>query len=90
MRKTTPELAPPSPNFRILPKGERTTHDIRFNMHQTQKQGGFSVETDFEPGTFGSEAKTLPLLTQQYIPELGSGDLSTRSPQLVLKRIKRK
>ncbi|GBN00443.1 hypothetical protein AVEN_31217-1, partial [Araneus ventricosus] len=45
MTKTTPELAPLSPNFRI---GGRLTH-IRFKVHQALKPDGSLVESGFEP-----------------------------------------
>ncbi|GBM28961.1 hypothetical protein AVEN_232051-1 [Araneus ventricosus] len=53
MTRTTPELAPPSPNFRNTPATGRLTPG-RFNLHQAHKYGGSSLES-------GSEGETLPL-----------------------------
>ncbi|GFU91501.1 hypothetical protein TNCV_2542691 [Trichonephila clavipes] len=41
--KTTPKLAPSSPNFRTIPTGGRLSID-RFNVHQPLLHGGSSTE----------------------------------------------
>ncbi|GBN15272.1 hypothetical protein AVEN_140965-1 [Araneus ventricosus] len=58
MTRTTPALAPISPNFRTTPAGRRLTH-VRFKVHQTYTHGG-SVKSDFEPlAPNRTEAETL-------------------------------
>ncbi|GBN01074.1 hypothetical protein AVEN_3627-1 [Araneus ventricosus] len=51
MTRTTPDLTPPSPNFRTTPTGGRlaTTYDLRCNR---LLQDGSSVELGIEPGAF--------------------------------------
>ncbi|GBN47205.1 hypothetical protein AVEN_161405-1, partial [Araneus ventricosus] len=43
------ELASPSSNFCATSVGGRLTKDVRYNMHQTYKHGGSSLESGFEP-----------------------------------------
>ncbi|GBO16696.1 hypothetical protein AVEN_210478-1 [Araneus ventricosus] len=54
MTRTTPELAPPSPNFHATPTGGRltTTYDLACNRPHTRRI--FS-------GPSGPKAETLPL-----------------------------
>ncbi|GBM21207.1 hypothetical protein AVEN_265813-1 [Araneus ventricosus] len=64
MTRTTPELAPPSPNFRTTPTGGclEFSHDLACNRPHIQ--GGSSVKSGFEPGALVPKAVTLPLATQ--------------------------
>ncbi|GBM24548.1 hypothetical protein AVEN_217126-1 [Araneus ventricosus] len=59
MKRTTPELATPSPNFRTQHlRGSRSTH-VRFTVHQAHKYGVSSGESGFEPGVLrGREIRT--------------------------------
>ncbi|GBN57661.1 hypothetical protein AVEN_23965-1 [Araneus ventricosus] len=73
MTRTTPELAPPSPNFRATPTGGRlaTTYDLVCNRpYATGNRpyppcmpvgihGGSSVESGFEPATLRSRGRDL-------------------------------
>ncbi|GBO32705.1 hypothetical protein AVEN_28843-1 [Araneus ventricosus] len=59
MAKSTPELAPPTPNFHATPEGGRLTH-VRFNVHQAHKHDGSSVESSLEPRPSGSKVKVFP------------------------------
>ncbi|GBM06741.1 hypothetical protein AVEN_62987-1 [Araneus ventricosus] len=61
MRRTTPEPAPPSPNFRATPVEGRLTYNIRFKAHPTHMQEGSLAESDFETGTLQPKAETTPL-----------------------------
>ncbi|GBN04266.1 hypothetical protein AVEN_264495-1, partial [Araneus ventricosus] len=58
MTRTTPELAPPSPNFRATPTGGRlaTTYDLACNRPHTS---GSSVESGLEPATLRSRGRDL-------------------------------
>ncbi|GBM77205.1 hypothetical protein AVEN_244058-1 [Araneus ventricosus] len=59
MAKTTPELAPPTPNFHATPERGRLTH-VRFKVHQAHKHDESSVESGLEPRPSDSKVKTLP------------------------------
>ncbi|GBM30296.1 hypothetical protein AVEN_52700-1 [Araneus ventricosus] len=54
MTRTTPELAPPSPNFRATPAGGRlaTAYDLACNRPHTRESG-------FEPVTLRSRGRDL-------------------------------
>ncbi|GBN37014.1 hypothetical protein AVEN_74996-1 [Araneus ventricosus] len=56
--RTTPEPELPSGNFDTTPEAGRLTQ-VRFNVHQTHKHGGFSVESYFKPGTFRYRIRDL-------------------------------
>ncbi|GBO12544.1 hypothetical protein AVEN_131854-1 [Araneus ventricosus] len=58
MTRTTPELAPPSPNFRATPVGGRlaTTYDLACNRPHTRR---IFSGIGFRP--CGPEVETLPL-----------------------------
>ncbi|GBN23472.1 hypothetical protein AVEN_102900-1 [Araneus ventricosus] len=59
MMRTTPKLAPPSPNFRTTSAGGRLTHDIRVSMHQAHMRGGSSLESGLEPGTLRLQSRDI-------------------------------
>ncbi|GBM57334.1 hypothetical protein AVEN_34434-1 [Araneus ventricosus] len=48
MTWSTPEQAPPSPNFHTTPTGGCLTHDVRFNVHREHIHGGPSMESGLE------------------------------------------
>ncbi|GBM17210.1 hypothetical protein AVEN_6702-1 [Araneus ventricosus] len=61
MTRTTPELAPPSPNFRATPTGGRlaTTYDLACNRPHTRRIfSGIGFRTCDPPA---HEVETLPL-----------------------------
>ncbi|GBM78990.1 hypothetical protein AVEN_226349-1 [Araneus ventricosus] len=58
--RITPEPAPLSPSFRIIPARKRLSHEVRFRAQQVHIYGGCSVESGFEPGTILPEAEALP------------------------------
>ncbi|GBN28891.1 hypothetical protein AVEN_69178-1 [Araneus ventricosus] len=61
-RQTTPQLAHPSPNFRITPAGDRLIYDIRFILHQAHIHVEYSRWNRLSSMELSvSEVKTLPL-----------------------------
>ncbi|GBN47730.1 hypothetical protein AVEN_16287-1 [Araneus ventricosus] len=62
MTRTTPELAPSSPNFRTTPAGGRLNH-VRFRGLQTKLAMSDSNTADFQWNleSSGCEAEILPL-----------------------------
>ncbi|GBM26459.1 hypothetical protein AVEN_217330-1, partial [Araneus ventricosus] len=61
MTRTTPELAPPSPNFHATPTGGRltTTYDLTCNRPHTRRIFSGIGSSNLEPS--GPKAETLPL-----------------------------
>ncbi|GBM49741.1 hypothetical protein AVEN_36359-1 [Araneus ventricosus] len=61
MTRTTPELAPPSPNFHATPTGGRlaTTYDLACNRPHTRADLQWNRVSNLEPS--GPKAETLPL-----------------------------
>ncbi|GBN59286.1 hypothetical protein AVEN_201964-1 [Araneus ventricosus] len=61
MTRTTPELAPPSPNFHATPTGGRltTTYDLTCNRPHTRRIFQWNRVSNLEPS--GPKAETLPL-----------------------------
>ncbi|GBM83422.1 hypothetical protein AVEN_14071-1 [Araneus ventricosus] len=57
MTRTTPELEPPSPNFRSTPTGGRLAS--RYDLARIAIRGGSSVESGFEPATLRSGDRDL-------------------------------
>ncbi|GBN53267.1 hypothetical protein AVEN_122107-1 [Araneus ventricosus] len=80
MTRTTPELAPPSPNFHTTPV-EGCLTGVKFNVHQTQRRDGCSVQSSFEPGHhYHHHFATITITT---LPALPSGDAITIEPSNV-------
>ncbi|GBM63961.1 hypothetical protein AVEN_17547-1 [Araneus ventricosus] len=61
MTRTTPELAPPSPNFHATPTGGRltTTYDLACNRPHTRRIFNGIGSRAWSPS--GPKAETLPL-----------------------------
>ncbi|GBL87790.1 hypothetical protein AVEN_81384-1 [Araneus ventricosus] len=64
MTRTTPELAPLSPNIGTTPAGGNLTHYIRFNMQQATYTVNLQWKrvSSLEPS--GLEVEVLPLATE--------------------------
>ncbi|GBN30194.1 hypothetical protein AVEN_124322-1 [Araneus ventricosus] len=59
MTRTTPGLAPPSPNFRATPTGGRLATAPCMGRATGPIHGGSSVESGFEPATLRSRGRDL-------------------------------
>ncbi|GBM38780.1 hypothetical protein AVEN_210517-1 [Araneus ventricosus] len=74
MKRTTPELVHPSPNFCTTPAGKRLNH-VRLNVHQAHKRGGSPV--GFQPldlrlrrGDFTTRPSRLPVRSHDVRPKI--------------------
>ncbi|GBN64765.1 hypothetical protein AVEN_229130-1 [Araneus ventricosus] len=67
MKRTTPELEPPSPNFCTTPAGVRLVPYAWFNVQRAHIHGGFSVESGFEPGTLRPRSRDFSITPERHL-----------------------
>ncbi|GBN66931.1 hypothetical protein AVEN_61944-1 [Araneus ventricosus] len=73
MTRTTPELAPPSPNFRALPTGGCfvTTYDLACNRPHTRRIfSGIGFRTCYPPVPRSGKIPALGLVGSRFVPLL--------------------